>query len=166
MEQEYKIIWLEVKSPEWKIATLADDKQQYANVSINKVNKKGEVFPGFDEITNAGTVKGNLWKTPDGSKTYLFAPKPASTGQTGAFKGQQIAKAQEKKAEYIATAQDNKNEGIKMASTIAMATNVVIAILKNEQIIDESVIKGKIREWREWFVAEWDNVNTAPPFNS
>ena len=164
MEKEYKVIWLEVKSPDWKVATLSDDQQQYANVSINKVNKKGEVFPGFDEITNAGTVKGNMWQSPQG-KYYLFAPKLVVAGQTGAFKGQQIAKAQEKKAEYIATAQDNKNEGIKIASTISMATNVVIATLKGEQIIDESVIKGKIREWRNWFLAEWDSIDQAPPFN-
>jgi len=164
MEKEYKVIWLEVKSPDWKVATLSDDQQQYANVSINKVNKKGEVFPGFDEITNAGTVKGNLWQSPKGAY-YLFAPKVGVAGQSGAFKGQQIAKAQEKKAEYIATAQDNKNEGIKIASTISMATNVVIATLKGEQIIDESVIKGKIREWRNWFLAEWDSIDQAPPFN-
>ena len=164
MEKEFKVNWLEVKSPEWKVATLSDDQQQYANVSINKVNKKGEVFPGFDEITNGGTVKGNMWQSPKGAY-YLFAPKLVVAGQSGAFKGQQIAKAQEKKAEYIATAQDNKNEGIKIASTISMAVNIVIATLKNETIIDESVIKGQITKWREWLLAEWDNVNNAPPFN-
>jgi hypothetical protein len=163
MEKEFKIIWLEVKSPEWKIATLADDQQQYPNVSINKVNKKGEVFPNFDAITNGGTVKGVMWPSPAG-KLYLFAPKVGVAGQSGAFKGQQIAKAQEKKAEYIATAQDNKNEGIKIASTMSMAVNIVVATLKSESIIDEGVIKSEISKWRRWLWLEWDNVKDFPPF--
>ena len=162
-EKEFRIIWLEVKSPEWKIATLTDDTAQYANVSINKVNKKGEVFPNFDEISNGGSIKGNLWQSPKGAY-YLFAPKLAVAGQTGAFKGQQIAKAQEKKAEYIATAQDNKNEGIKIASTISMAVTIVIATLKEEKIIDEGVIKGEIAKWRRWLWFQWDNVKDFPPF--
>src|SRR3990167_10230528 len=161
MEKEYKIIWLEVKSPEWKIATLSDDVAQYANTSINKVNKKGEVFPNFDEISNGGSVKGNLWQSPQG-KYYLFAPKVAVAGQSGAFKGLQIAKAQEKKAEYIATAQDNKNEGIKIASTLGKAVDCAIA--EHALPDNDHSLEDLIRKWRRTLWFEWDNVNDFPPF--
>lgn len=169
MEKEFKVVWLEVKSPDWKIVTLADDTQQYGDVSINRVNKKGEAFPDFDGIINAGTIKGNLW-TSSAGKRYLFAPDAnktpsgAYTKPQGGFKAGMQKMVEEKNAN-IQKSQENKNEGIKIASTISMAVNIVIATLKEEKIIDEAVIKGKIREWREYFLAEWDNVNNAPPFN-
>ena len=40
-----------------------------------------------------------------------------------------------------------------------MAVNIVVATLKGETIIDESVIKNKITKWREWLWVNWEKKN-------
>ena len=124
-------------------------------------------FPGFNEINAASEIEGNLWEKPGTGKWTLYPIKPqggAYTKPQGGFKGN-MDRVMDKKNENVKVAQENKELGIKTSSTIRMATDVVIATLANEKIIDESVIKGKIKEWRNWFLAEWDKVNSAPPFN-
>ena len=36
--------------------------------------KKGDIFPGFDDIAEGDKVDGRLWES-DSGKQYLFAPK-------------------------------------------------------------------------------------------
>ena len=114
-------------------------------------------FPNFAGIMNGGVVEGNIWNKPNTDKYTLYPPKDPATANVGRVGA--ITKAQEKKAEYIEKAQDNRERGIKLSSTIRMATDVVIAILKDEKIIDESTIKSKITEWRKWFVEHWDDAD-------
>lgn len=167
MEKEYTIDWIENKSNDWKVATLSEGGLTYDDVSINRVNKKGETFPNFDGITQGATVKGNLWTSPQG-KHYLYAPKPqAPQGSAprapGGFKAG-MQKAIEQKQEGIRQSQENKELGIKLSSTIRMAVDMVIAILKDEQIIEEGVIKGEISKWRKWFWDTWEDPKNYPPF--
>lgn len=161
MDKEFKVVWIEDKSADWKVVTLSDNTQQYADVSINKVNKKGEAFPNFEAITLESTVRGNLWTSPSG-KRYLFAPKP-QVAKAGGFRTNMREVVKEKQ-EGIKVAQENKELGIKTSSTIRMATDLVVATLANEKIIDESIIKGKLEMWRKWFWIHWNDPDSYPPF--
>ena len=162
MEKDYKIFLLENKSPEWKIATLSDDQQQYANVSINKVNKKGEVFPDFDQISNGGVVKGNMWTSPTG-KYYLFAPKVGVAGQSGGGFKSGIKEAQATKRKDIETAQENRGQGVRISATMRDAV-LISTTLAQGSIQDESVLKGRILEIRQWLWQHWDDPEGYPPF--
>lgn len=107
---------LEKKSNEWYIADLEDTLgNALASVSINRNNKKGEAFPGFDQIEEGAEVAGEHWVSGTG-KNYLFEPKPE--GQKGGsnsgmamkaieIKKGNIAEAQSRKEEIIAQSQDN-----------------------------------------------------------
>ena len=105
MEKEYTISLVEDKNKDWKIVTLevveGDGSVMYEDVSVNRVNKKGEIFPNFDNIKVGERVKGNLWSSSAG-KRYLFAPSPIKTQggankASGGYKTQVIKEAQETK---------------------------------------------------------------------
>src|SRR3990167_9099901 len=114
---KYLIDWMEnkVSAKGNKYATLTLKKEDGTKIDATIFTS----FPNFETLKPADTVEGEL-KAQDyqGKTTYtLEVPKVATTGQTVAFKGQQIAKAQETKARYIATAQGNKELGIMTSST-------------------------------------------------
>ncbi len=170
MNEKYTVEWIEQKSPDWKVCTLKGENGSVADVSINRVNKKGEVFPNFDAITLQATVMGNLWRS-DAGKSYLFAPKEVSaTGTTAPHKGNFGGgmKLMEKKSEGIAKAQEHKDLGIMTSSTLRMAVDLTVASMRNDTILQnatESDIKGMIKTWREWLVANWElDVTAKAPF--
>lgn len=140
--QTFKVEWLEVKSPEWKVATLSDEKgTQYTDVSINAVSKKGEPFPNFENISLETPVIGVLWTSPSG-KHYLFPPK-ANVGHSrasgGAFKTEQIKEAQASKARSIAEAQDRSAwmwAKTNAATILAGTERFKDPLLTNKQISD------------------------------
>lgn len=75
----HRITAVQNKSKDWKVVTIlnaAGDLME--NISVNRTNKKGETFPNFDDIQTGASVEGTLWESPAG-KTYLFAPKGATT---------------------------------------------------------------------------------------
>ena len=162
----YKIKWLENKNPDWKILTLDDNGTEIRDVSVNRVNKKGETFPNFDEITNAGTVEGELWKS-DAGKNYLFAPKPQKAGNGGAFKTMQMEKTMGIKAEHIAHAQDEKAYSIKVASTFTAAWNTAVAEWQEQRRTSPSTaqtLEALFEKWREWYWLRFDvNETDYPP---
>lgn len=162
---KYTIDWSEKKNQDWVLATLTDASgNKLQDVSINRTSKKGEVMPSFDDIKSGGTIEGELW-TSNSGKHYLFPPKPEGVKPPMRSAGQ-ITKAMETKAQNIATAQENKELGIKIASTMSLAVNIVIASLKSDDIIDNSIIKGLIKDWRSWLWQEWDKEDKDyPPFN-
>jgi len=78
-------------------------------------------------------------------------PVGAKTGFTG---GAGIAKAQERKAEFIEKAQDRKNEAIAFFN----ATNNAIALiaqLSGFPLKNDSELQADIRSWRTFFLNEW-----------
>lgn len=159
---KYKIDWLEVKSPDWKIITITGEGKQYNDVSVNKTSKKGEVFPNFDDMKAGDDIEGELWVSQAG-KNYLFPPRVDNKPQTRSAGA--ITKAMDKKAENIAVAQGNKEHGIMTSSTIRMAVDIALAETTGLPF-DVGVFKSRVREWRNWFIAEWDNVGQAQPFNN
>lgn len=88
----FKIFKLEKKNTDWIVASLVDAAGDvHENVSINKVSKKGDIFPNFDTLAKDQKVEGRLWKS-DSDKLYLFAPKG---GAKAPFKQTPYEKAQD-----------------------------------------------------------------------
>lgn len=118
-------------------------------------------FPNFANLNEGDSVMGDIvvkdqWKT-------LYPPKTTTTGQIGGNKGGFIAKAQEKKAEYIERAQENKEEGIKISATMRDAVLCAIAEY-NKDPHNLDTLEQLISKWRKVLWFEWDNHNTYPPF--
>lgn len=71
----YKIFKIDKKNPEWAVVSLVDASgDAHENVSVNKVSKKGDIFPNFDTLEVGSKVEGRIWES-DAKKKYLFAPK-------------------------------------------------------------------------------------------
>lgn len=119
---------VQIKNNDWKVASIKGaDGSQAHEVSINRTNKKGEVFPNFDAIADGASVEGNLWKS-DAGKNYLFAPKEG--GRKGGGNNLAISQAQERKVASIKTAMDSKEYAIKVSSTFRDATLILIELIK------------------------------------
>lgn len=153
----YKVLACEEKQPGWKVVTLQmSETSQQSDVSVNKVNKKGEEFSGFDAIAVGVEVKGELWQSSAG-KWYLFAPKPdagkpwKSGGGSAA-----IAKAQETKREDIKEAQERKNEAIALAGAMRDATLVSLAALRDTPFPTDDEFKAEWTKWVKFFLGAGD----------
>ena len=71
----HKITAVADKTKDWKVVSILNAAGEIVeNISVNRTNKKGEVFPNFDAITVGASVEGQLWQSSTG-KIYLFAPK-------------------------------------------------------------------------------------------
>lgn len=144
------------KSKDWKIVSIEGvDGVSASDVSVNRVNKKNEIFPNFDLIQSGKTVEATLWMSPAG-KAYLFAPAPFKSQNSASSGGVKAAIAEKSKS--IAIAQENKAEGIMLSSTIRMAVDIVVARGIAGEDIDTASIKAKILNWRKWLVDNWDNT--------
>ena len=166
MEKEYTISLVEDKNKDWKIVTLevveGDGSVMYEDVSVNRVNKKGEIFPNFDNIKVGERVKGNLWSSSAG-KRYLFAPSPIKTQggankASGGYKTQVIKEAQETKRKDIETAQENKGQSIKISSTMRDAVLLTIAE-KGDGVMTAEDMEENIIKWRKWLVNHWEDAD-------
>lgn len=153
-----KIEWIETKSPDWKVATLKDsDGLPYDDASINRTDKKGRVFPNFDNLMAGQEIEGNPWKNPTSGKWAIYPPdeqKDATTGKFGRSGGMAMMK---EKAKNIEEAQERKAESIAFFN----ATNSAIALVSKYQLgeMTESEIRVKIVAWRDWFLTEFNNWN-------
>lgn len=157
----FTIEWVENKSADWKIMTLKTPQGATTEgVSVNRVNKKGEVFPNFDNLTPGATVDGELWQSTAG-KWYLFAPKPSPMGGRPAWAGKKtadIGKAMDRKEESIEKFQSSKENSIKMAGAMRDATLLTIeeihyAQSKGEEIT-EKFVKETWSKWRTWLLGK------------
>lgn len=166
MNDKFIVEWIEQKGPDWKVCDLkAQNGVTVPDVSINRVNKKGETFPNFDAITLQATIEGNLWKSSTG-KAYLFAPQV----KKGNFGGAMPAQLMKKKEEGIRAAQENKSESIKVSSTMRDAVAITLAQMSADIILskDPGAIKSMVKEWRLWLWKNWDIdvTDVSEPFPS
>lgn len=174
---KFNISWLVKKNPDWIVAELTEVPlgTEYKEVSINRTNKWGELFPGFDDLQPGRDVEGEIWQSGQG-KWYLFAPKPQTTqgGAYSANKGgytaktnqikQAIKQAQERKEESIGKTLDRKEESIRLSAAQRDAVLIVNTLLgKGEEPWEDGAIKEAIIEWRNWFLLD-DEFNNPPPF--
>lgn len=156
----YKIDWVEQKTTStgktYKKATITGADGTH-DVSVWPDYASYEAVTPGSEVEGVVSVNGkfkNLVAGNLGAKPSGFTPRaPAGS-----------AKAQETKRIDIQNAQENKGEAIKLASTLRDAVLVALAELGGNH--DHEEYKSRIRHWREWLYAEWDNVKDAPPFNS
>lgn len=169
----YNILQIETKGAGWKLATIQDLNTQdiTERVSINKVGKKGEVFPNFDALKLNDSIEGSLWVSQKGA-AYLFPSKPEKP-QGGAFKrttgdiSKAVEVAQGRKNDFIENVQENKNLAIKVSSTLSKAVDLAIAEYGTQtepvRTLDELFIK-----WRLFLFNHWDDPeqpNFGVPFN-
>jgi hypothetical protein len=171
MEKEFTISFTDNKSADWKILTLevleGDGSVMYQDVSVNRVNKKGETFPNFDNLKVGERVKGNLWTSPQG-KHYLFAPNLSnvkSGASGGGFKAG-MQKMVEQRNDNINKIVDRKEEGIKVSSTMRDAVQIALAELgSGTDHVGEKDIAERIQYWRQWLWQNWDcDDGKFPPF--
>lgn len=155
----YKIEFAESKTKDWVVADLEAGGALFKDVSINRVNKKGETFPNFDSIRTGGSIEGELWDNPSGKK-YLFAPRTPKTASGGAYKSQQVKEAQDRKREDIERFQGSKEESIRLMS--AQRDSVLIVTTLIGQGIPVEDIKEEIIKWRNWFLSA--DFEEHPPF--
>ncbi len=157
------IDWIETKGQDWKVASLTDEnKQTNKEVHINRKDKNGLEFPNFDTLQAGQDIEGQPWTNTSG-KTYLFPPKQPNEKLT--FKGaSNIAKNMERKEQGIANAQDHKDKAVMMSSTIRMSVDIALAECAGMPF-DAGVFKANVKKWRNWLIAEWSEIDTAPPFN-
>ena len=164
----FKIVQVDNKSNDWKIVTLiSSDNVTLAGVSVNRVNKKNETFPSFDDIQAGKEVDGNLW-TSSAGKNYLFAPDIKKTYKTfqGAGKSAVVEKAMDRKESFIERSQLSKEESIKqsqdrtshavmVASSFKMAEELLIA---TEGTIDTDTYLSKLLKIRYELVKHWNDI--------
>lgn len=71
----FKVTQVNNKSADWKVISVVNsDGDEVHEVSVNRTNKKGEVFPDFDKIIVGADIQGQSWVSQTGKK-YLFPPK-------------------------------------------------------------------------------------------
>lgn len=146
-----------VKSNDWKVASIKGADGVVANeVSINRVNKKGETFPRFDEIADGAQLEGNLW-TSDSGKNYLFAPK-APTERRGGGNSKAITEAQDRKKGDIREAMDSKEYAIKVSGTARDATLITVELMKERKLDDWYTIWTEVRE-KLWAMYDRERTN-------
>jgi hypothetical protein len=154
---KYQILGCQDKSKDWKVLSIkGEDGTTLNDVSVNRVNKKNEPFPNFDEIKEGNMVEGNHWQSGAG-KSYLFAPDAPKTGYTPRG-GTGIAKAQERKAEYIKEAQDRKSESIAYFNSI----NTAVAILGEIGEMSVEEYHQRLLMHRDRLIKEWLKYEALP----
>lgn len=119
---------------------------------------KEETINLFDMVVNGAVLNGEIYTNDKGYRNFKSAQSVAS----GAFKAKQMEDTMNKKSEMIATAQNNKENGIKIASTLNKA--VEIAIVEYENPNNLYSMSELIEKWRRYLWSEWSNVEQYPPF--
>jgi hypothetical protein len=170
---KYTLDWIETKSADWKLASITNEAgMKFTNVSINRVSKKGETFPNFDNLRAGETIAGEYWETPDKSKSYLYPPrvektqgeayKPNYTPKTGA-----ITKAMDRKEANIEKIMDRKEDAYQISGTARDA--VLCAIAEFNSYTHEDGIRPPleflVEKWRKYlWLNYWKEDKDFPPF--
>lgn len=161
-----KINWIEKKSDTWKVATVEVEGQTYKDVSINRTDKNGRLFPNFDGLAAGMEIEGTLYTNKMSGKHSIYPPRE-QTNAGGAYRGSgkpSIVQAMQKKDESIAKFQGNKEESIKISSTMRDAVLLAIAEFDKE-LHPASRLEERIKYYREWLWKEWEGHKDYPPFN-
>jgi len=131
-----------------KCSALGEDQVMHEGVAI------WSDFPRFADLKDGDEVEAEMDIKQNGQFTNksLKYPSPAKTNGRGSYG---INKAMEKKEESISKFQTNKEESIKISSTIRMAVDVVTAMDIKEQ--NAETTKQMIEDWRRWFWKHWSD---------
>lgn len=146
------------------------NQKRFVEATLQMLNPEGEAEGEKYQISFwAGEIslEGGLYRSKiDGElskneKGYwkLSSPKQAAGAN---FKAIQTEKLMDKKADSIATAQHNKENGIRIASSMNGAIQLALAEYANPNNL--YTLKELIEKWREYIWVEWEKVDKYPPF--
>lgn len=161
---KFHVDWFEKKNEDWVVLTLSGEEGKHSEVSVNRVNKKGETFPNFDSIANGGEIEGELWQSGAG-KWYLFAPKQP---KSGAFTKKLAEEKQAIIEGSVGRVLDRKEHSIALAGAQRDAVLLVTTFYKDiaeDPILGEqereTLLKKKIVQWRDYLLSK-DFTDVVP----
>lgn len=149
-DKNYTIKWCEISKTgntngrAWQITKMT---------LVDPEGKETEGVSTFESVMNGGTLEGKIVTNDKGYLNFikkLEAPAFIKQASNSAYKTQQIEKTMERKEQSIAKSQDNKEWGIKIASSMNKAVDVAIAENK-DNITPEDILR-----WRKWIWNNWD----------
>ena len=124
------------------------------NGEVRKVNIWSNA-PDFANLKEGSVIMGKMALDGQYWNISFEGQEKRSGGAGSAFKTAQIEKIVERKEGFIAKSQDNKEWGIKVASTMNKAIDLAIAeYTKNPNSLfnlDECISK-----WRKWIWNHWN----------
>jgi hypothetical protein len=78
----FKVTACEDKNKDWKVISFENvDGDKWAKVSVNRIGKKGDAFPDFDNVKVGAEIRGVPWQSEKGN-WYLFPPKKERVPQS------------------------------------------------------------------------------------
>lgn len=132
-----------------------------SNGAVYKVNVFNNA-PDFASIKEGSIIVGKLEQKGE-YWNILFGGQSTRGGASGGFKTAQIEKVMEVKRQDISKFQDNKENSIKIASTIRMAVDIATSMTPEQW--QGTTMQEEIRFWRSWLINEWDvNPKDTEPF--
>jgi len=152
-----QITWLEAKTLQngsklLDAQFIGEDGQQF-DATIWEKDNKGVAFPNFAELKAGQTIEGNPWKSPTSGKISIYPPR-VDQPKGGAGRTAQINQSMEKKGAMIKDAQENKELGIKLSSTMGNAVNIALQEAKDFPF-SEKVYQERVKYWRKWLFDNW-----------
>lgn len=166
MYKKYQIIKLERKTTANGKNKIDADLQDFDGFVEDKVTIWDD-FPNFATLKMGNEVTGQVVAKVNGQYTNksLYAERTEGWGGGKKQPSVNMNKIMEKKQEGIAVAQDNKELGIKVSSSMNKAIDLAIAEMKSEY--DSQIpydLKAGINKWRQWIWDNWDEIKSQPPF--
>lgn len=131
-------------------------------VSATLTDTEGKEYVGINAF-NGEFNDRDIWEgelKQNGNYYNLVSPKQ---GSENSFKAMQTEKLMDKKADNIAVAQNNKENGIRVASTMSGAVSLAVAQFKSEPN-DLRTLEELVEYYRRYLWLEWENVSHLPPF--
>lgn len=155
-----------VKSPvqkEWNEKKFVETYLVQIDENGNEIGEETKVSFWNGEVYMEGglfkpTIDGELGKNAKGYPV-LNTPKQVVGGN---FKNMQTEKLMDKKADNIATAQHNKENSIRVASTMGGA--VALAIAEYAKPNSLYTLEDLIEKYRRFLWEHWDDTSKFPPF--
>ena len=123
------------------------------NGAEHKVNIWSD-FPNFANVTIGTVIRGKI--EPNGKYMNLISELQAKapSGQNQAFKQAQIKETMDIKRQDIQKSQENKEQSIKIASTMRMAVDLAIAEYGDKTVLN--TLEQSIKKWRAYCWENWD----------
>lgn len=169
---KYQVLKAERKSTSTGKDKMDVDLQDFNGVVEEKVTIWAD-FPNFTSIKTGSEVCGQITVKNNGqyvNKT-LYPERTEGFGGKKGAPSVNMNKIMEKKQEGIAVAQDNKELGIKVSSSMNKAIDLAIAESKefnSIHMVGQPTIgydlKAGINKWRQWIWDNWDEIKSQPPF--
>lgn len=158
--EQIKILKIESKT------TKNDKPYKMCEVECQGETRKVNIWsnaPDFANLKEGSIIVGTMVK--DGQYWNItFENSNTSPRGSQGFKTAQIKETMDIKRQDIARSQENKENSIKIASTIRMAVDIATSLTVDQW--HSTTMEEEIRHWRSWLWQQWDDVgsDTMTPF--